>query len=248
MNKIDNIYSEYQQRVADFVFDDKVVAVFDDMIRRSVPGYGAAIAMTMVFAEQYAQDGSNCYDLGCSLGAGTLAMRKGITRRDCNVVAVDKSPAMVARCKEIVAQDIRDVPVEVVLADIQDIEIERASLVVLNYTLQFLPPNARDAMIKKIFDGMLPGGCLLLSEKIAFKDEREQKFQIDMHHNFKRLNGYSSTEISQKRKAIENVLVPDTLTKHSERLSVCGFENITLWFQCFNFMSLAAFKGKNAIQ
>ncbi|MFI4912872.1 MAG: carboxy-S-adenosyl-L-methionine synthase CmoA [Sedimentisphaeraceae bacterium JB056] len=248
MNKVDNIYSLYQERVASFVFDEKVVAVFDDMIRRSVPGYGAAIAMTMVFAEQYAQAGSNCYDLGCSLGTSTLAMRKGMTKPDCKIVAVDNSPAMIERCKEIVAQDLRDVPVEVTLGDIQDIEIERASLVVLNYTLQFLPPTARDAMIQKIFDGMLPGGCLLLSEKIAFNDEAEQKFQIDMHHNFKRLNGYSATEISQKRKSIENVLIPDTLNKHRERLEMCGFENITLWFQCFNFMSLAAFKGKDVLQ
>jgi tRNA (cmo5U34)-methyltransferase len=248
MNKTDNIYAQYQQRVADFVFDEKVVAVFDDMIRRSVPGYGAAIAMTMVFAEQYAQPGSNCYDLGCSLGAGTLAMRKGITAPDCSVIAVDNSAAMVERCREIVAQDIRDVPVEVVLADIRDIEIERASLVVLNYTLQFLPPNARDAMIRKIYDGMLPGGCLVLSEKIAFKDEKQQAFQIYMHHSFKRLNGYSTTEISQKRKAIENVLIPDTLDKHRERLEVCGFKDITMWFQCFNFMSLAAFKAKDEVQ
>lgn len=245
MNKKDNIYSEYQERIAGFVFDEKVVAVFDDMIRRSVPGYGAAIAMTMVFAEQYTQAGSNCYDLGCSLGTSTLAMRKGINKPDCRIIAVDNSQAMITRCRDIVTQDISDVPVEVVLADIQDIELEKASLVVLNYTLQFLPPLIRDTMIQKIYDSMLPGGCLVLSEKIAFRDETQQKFQIDMHHEFKRLNGYSATEISQKRKSIENVLIPDTLDKHRERLEVCGFEKTVLWFQCFNFVSLAAFKGKD---
>ncbi len=244
MNKKDNIYIEYQKKVADFVFDEKVVSVFDDMIRRSVPGYGAAIAMTMVFAEQFVQDESNCYDLGCSLGTSTFAMRKGIDKSGCRIIAVDKSQAMVNRCKELAAQDISEVPIEVICGDIRDIEIKRASLVVLNYTLQFLPPNVRDDMLKKIYAGMLPGGCLLLSEKIAFRDQWQQQFQIDMHHNFKRLNGYSKTEISQKRKAIENVLIPDTLDKHTERLEVCGFERITLWFQCFNFMSLAAFKGE----
>ncbi len=244
MNKnIDSIYAEYNERISKFVFDEKVVAVFDDMIRRSVPGYEAAVAMTMVLAEKYAQPNSNCYDLGCSLGASTLAMRKGINKEGCAIIAVDNSPAMVDRCSEIVRQDINEVPVEVVLSDIKDIEIRRASLVLLNYTLQFVPIIARDALIKKIYDGMLPGGCLVLSEKIAFSDEAEHEFQIDMHHNFKRLNGYSATEISQKRQSLENVLIPDTLNKHRERLSVCGFEKTYLWFQCFNFVSLAAFKS-----
>lgn len=243
-NKIDTIYSEYKERIAKFVFDDKVVAVFDDMIRRSVPGYAASVAMTKVFAEQYAQSASNCYDLGCSLGACTVAMRKGINKPDCRIIAVDNSEAMIQRCREIACQDISDVPVDVVLSDIRDIQIERASVVVLNYTLQFIPPMERDALIQRVFDGILPGGCLILSEKIAFSNQTQQQFQIDMHHHFKRLNGYSDTEIAQKRKAIENVLIPDTLTKHKERLSVCGFENIMLWFQCFNFVSLAAFKAK----
>ena len=247
MNKTDNIYAAYKERVAEFVFDEQVVAVFDDMIRRSVPGYGAAIAMTMVFAEQYAQAASNCYDLGCSTGASTIALRKGIKKSDCRIVSVDKSPAMIERCKEIVATDISDVPVEVVLGDIKDIEIKRASVVVLNYTLQFFPPTERDAMLKKIYDGMLPGGCLILSEKIAFRDEQQQQFQIDMHHDFKRLNGYSKTEISQKRKAIENVLIPDTLLKHQERLELCGFKRSYLWFQCFNFVSIAAFKDTDGV-
>jgi len=241
--QVDNLYAEYNERIAKFVFDDKVVAVFDDMIRRSVPGYGDSIAMSMVFAEKYVQPNSNCYDLGCSLGASTLAMRKGIKKEGCRIIAVDNSPAMANRCRDIAAQDISDVPVDVVNADIKDIAISNASLVVLNYTLQFVPPTGRDALIKKIYDGMLPGGCLLLSEKIAFSDEREQQFQIDMHHSFKRLNGYSATEISQKRTAIENVLIPDTLNKHRERLAVGGFEKTILWFQCFNFVSLAAFKS-----
>lgn len=242
-NQVDNIYAEYNERVAKFVFDQKVAAVFDDMIRRSVPGYDAAIAMTMVFAEQYVQDNSNCYDLGCSLGTSTLAMRKGINKKGCRVIAVDNSQAMVERCRDIVAGQDSEAAVDVVLCDIRDIEIRNASLVVLNYTLQFVPPAGRDILIKKIYDGMLPGGCLVLSEKIAFNDEAEQRFQIDMHHNFKRLNGYSATEISQKRAAIEDVLIPDTLNKHRERLAVCGFEKSVLWFQCFNFVSLAAFKG-----
>ena len=243
----DSIFAQYRERVADFVFDEKVVAVFDDMIRRSVPGYATVIAMTSVFAQQFAAANSRCYDLGCSLGASTLAMRRGIDKKEshkhgCRIVAVDNSQAMIDRCRQIVESDVSTVPVDFVLGNIQDIEIKNASVVVLNYTLQFLDPAHRDEMIKKIYDGLVPGGLLILSEKIKFEDAREQDFQVEMHHNFKKLNGYSDLEISQKRKSIENVLLPDTLDEHYSRLTDAGFEQCYLWFECFNFVSIAAIK------
>ncbi|MBL7214155.1 MAG: carboxy-S-adenosyl-L-methionine synthase CmoA [Phycisphaerae bacterium] len=238
----DTIYSEYRERVADFIFDEKVASVFDDMIRRSVPGYATVIAMTKVFAEHYAQADSVCYDLGCSLGASTLAMRKGIDKPGCKIIAVDNSPAMVKQCSEVIAADDSIVPVEVRLCDIQDVPIENASVVVMNFTLQFLSPDRRDAMIQKIYDGFRPGGVLLLSEKIAFADSDKQMFETDMYHEFKKLMGYSDTEVAQKRKALEKVLLPETLDAHRMRLKNAGFAKTYLWFQCFNFMSLAAFK------
>jgi len=239
----DNLYSQYRERVADFVFDDAVAAVFDDMIRRSVPGYATVIGMTKVFAEHYAQPNSVCYDLGCSLGASTLAMRKGIIHSGCGIVAVDNSAAMVKQCSEVVAMDKSDVPVEVVCADIRDVAIENASVVVMNFTLQFLAPDQRDTMIQKIYDGLRPGGVLLLSEKISFDDTDKDAFETDMHHEFKKFMGYSDLEVAQKRKSLENVLLPDTLDIHRKRLKQAGFSKTFLWFQCFNFMSLAAFKN-----
>lgn len=241
MNK-DRIYSNYRERISDFVFDEKVVSVFDDMIRRCVPGYATVIAMARVIAEKYTQANSKCYDLGCSLGASTLAMRSGISKNNCKIIAVDNSPAMVEKFRSIVDAEHSDVPVEIILSDILDIEIENASVVVMNFTLQFLAPERRDLMIKKIYDGMLEGGVFVLSEKITYQVTGEDNFQIDMHHSFKKLYGYSDLEISQKRKSLENVLIPDTLQTHQKRLAEAGFQSSYVWFRCFNFASLAAFK------
>ncbi len=241
-SNIDNIYLHYRDKVADFVFDDSVAAVFDDMIRRSVPGYATAVAMCKVFAEHFAQSDSNCYDLGCSLGASTLAMRRGIDKPNCKIIAVDNSPAMVGRARQIIAADISPVPVEVIEGDIDQLEIHNASIVVLNYTLQFFSPQKRDELVRRIFDSMLDGGALLLSEKVKFEDQKEQEFQMDMHHHFKKLNGYSDLEVSQKRKSLENVLLPDTIDGHFQRLKAAGFGESYLWFRCFNFVSIAAFK------
>ncbi len=238
----DAIYATPQEHIVDFAFDERVASVFPDMIRRSVPGYGDIIALLGLFAEQYAQQGSTLYDLGCSLGGATLSLRRRITASDCNIVAVDNAEAMVERCRENISADLSPTPVEVICGDIREVVIKNASVVVLNFTLQFLPPEERLPLLQKIHRGLLPGGVLVLSEKIRFADEESQLFEETMHLAFKRANGYSEMEISQKRQALENVLIPETLDAHRVRLAEAGFNRVEPWFQAFNFASIAAFK------
>lgn len=238
----DRIYANPLGEVAKFQFDETVVAVFPDMIQRSVPGYSTIINMIGNLAERYVVDNSSCYDLGCSLGAATLAMRHGIRARDCKIVGVDNSAAMIERCHQLIALDEASTPVELLCSDIQKVTLQQASMAVLNFTLQFIAIDDRLAMLKNIYDGLLPGGVLILSEKVAFEDQPHQQLMIDLHHNFKRANGYSDLEIAQKRSAIENVLIPETLNTHKQRLREAGFHSVDVWFQCFNFASLIAIK------
>ncbi len=237
----DQVYAK-PRMIVDFAFDESVARVFPDMIRRSVPGYESVIALTGLLAEQYARPESHCYDLGCSLGAATLAMRSRIQQAGCRIIAVDNAEAMTRRCQQHVREAGEGIEVEVVCADIQDIVIQNASVVVLNFTLQFISPEARPALIQHIYNGMCPGGALLLSEKIVFADSAEQQRMEALHIAFKKANGYSDLEISQKRSALENVLIPDTLEQHQARLRAAGFNSVDLWFRCMNFVSLLAIK------
>ena len=240
MTKPDTLYATPHASLPRFAFDEHVVEVFPDMIQRSVPGYATIIAMTGVMAGKYAQTASNCYDLGCSLGASTLAMAREIGKRDCQIIGVDNSSAMITRCEDYIA----NIPQSISLRceNIQDTQITNASVVVLNFTLQFVPAEQRAALIQTISDAMRPGGILILSEKIQFSDPHLQELNTDLHHAFKRANGYSELEVAQKRSAIEDVLIPETLAKHQQRLRDAGFSSIDVWFQCFNFASLVAIK------
>lgn len=238
----DTIYASPVDAITGFAFDERVVNVFPDMIQRSVPGYSTIIAMTGVLAERYAQPHTRCYDLGCSLGASTLAMRSHLDRRNCEIVAIDNSPAMIARCQTLIAADTHTTPVSLQLGDINDVAIENASVVVMNFTLQFIPQAQREALLRRIANNMREGGILVLSEKIRFDDAHLQQLNTDLHHAFKRAHGYSDLEIAQKRSALENVLLPETLATHRERLQHVGFANVDVWFQCFNFASLVAIK------
>ena len=235
----DRIYAEPRAEIADFAFDDRVAAVFPDMIRRSVPGYAAIIGMIGLLAEEHAQAHSRLYDLGCSLGAATAAMRARVHAEGCELVAVDNAPAMIERAREAFDSQ-PGIPVRMHCADIRDILVENASVVVLNFTLQFLPPEDRLATLARIRTGMRPGGVLVLSEKIAGTDAEQDRLLTEMHHAFKRANGYSELEISQKRSALEKVMIPETIAVHQQRLADAGFARSDLWFQCFNFVSLVA--------
>lgn len=238
----DRVYVKPQTMIVDFAFDENVARVFPDMIRRSVPGYETIIALTGLLAEQYAQPDSHCYDLGCSLGAATLAMHSRIQQPGCRIIAVDNAEAMTRRCQQHVREAGKGVDVEVICADIQNVAIHNASVVVLNFTLQFIAPERRLALLQHIYKGMQPGGALLLSEKIVFADAAEQQRMEALHIAFKKANGYSDLEISQKRSALENVLIPDTLEQHQQRLHSAGFKSVDLWFRCINFVSLLAIK------
>lgn len=251
MSERDELFSLPRQRVGDFVFDAAVAAVFPDMISRSVPGYGSILSVIEQLARRFCRPGSNVYDLGCSLGAATLLIARQ-SPQGVRVHAVDNSAAMIERLATKLAADRNSTDaavssaaarIELLEADLLETPVVNASLVVLNFTLQFIPPASRDGLLTRIFRGMLPGGCLILSEKIRFPGQLQQRWMTTLHHDFKAANGYSELEIAQKRTSLENQLIPETLADHLTRLDAAGFETVVPWFQCFNFVSILAVRG-----
>ena len=237
----DAIYS-HPQAIEPFRFDQAVAEVFPDMIQRSVPGYATIVDTIGQLVARFAQDNSQVYDLGCSLGAASLAASKYLNKENCKIIAVDNSAAMVERCRLHTKAFKALSPIEVICDDLQNITIDNASVVIMNFTLQFIAPEKRSAIIHNIFAGLRPGGILILSEKLNDQSPITQDLLIDLHHEFKRRNGYSELEISQKRSALEDVMRIETFENHQQRLQEAGFQEVSLWFKCFNFASLIAIK------
>ncbi|MEJ2611005.1 MAG: carboxy-S-adenosyl-L-methionine synthase CmoA [Candidatus Thiodiazotropha sp.] len=238
----DRIYANHHEVIADFVFDERVAKVFPDMINRSVPGYATIINMIGSLASQCVKPGTCCYDLGCSLGAASMAVASMVEHNNYYLFAVDNSMAMLTQAADRLSVGLGDTPIRLICSDVRDINIQQASMAILNFTLQFIPAEDRLQFLKRLYDGMLPDGLLVLSEKIAFSDKVSQQLFTEMYHGFKKTQGYSDLEISQKRTALENVLIPETLECHIARLQNVGFSTVEVWFQCFNFISLLAIK------
>lgn len=235
----DNLFNK-QSDIADFRFDQDVVKVFDDMVRRSVPGYDSMIQMIGLIARMYGQDDTNYYDLGSSTGAITLSIALNNKSKNNQFFAIDNSKEMVEQCEKNLHNKVDNL--QAICDDINQVKINSASIVVLNLTLQFIDVNLRSNLIKKIYDGLESGGILIISEKIHFDDAVTQNQITKLHMDFKKENGYSELEIANKRQAIENVLITETKEQHLNRLRDCGFVETSCFFQCLNFVSFLSVK------
>jgi len=243
MDKPDTLYQQ-QSVISPFQFDQQVSQVFDDMINRSVPGYQQLLDMIALLAARVIQPHSYIYDLGCSHGGVSLSIAKklGTDTRFARLIAVDNAVSMLNRLQQHIQDCAYPLSIFPFCASIQDIPIHNASLVILNFTLQFIPTQERLPLLQRIYQGMRPGAVLILSEKIHLEPPKLDQSMIELHHDFKRMNGYSELEISRKRDAIENVLIRDSLSCHQARLQTAGFSQHSLWFQQLNFCSLLAWK------
>jgi len=238
----DQIYDVSDSVVEKFCFDEKVVAVFQDMIRRSVPGYALIVSLIGVIAEKYLQKSTRFYDLGSSLGAVSLAVNAVACSRSCEVIAIDSSAAMIHQAQQNFAHIDSASNIQLIHADVCETKLAKASMVVLNFTLQFIPVENRQSLLKRIHDGLLPGGVLVLSEKIVGETAWQQECWYELHHDFKRANGYSELEVSKKRDALEGVMITEKMVTHQQRLMDVGFTRVEVVFQSLNFVTMLVFK------
>ena len=241
----DHIFSRKLETVADFRFDENVASVFSDMINRSVPGYADILRGISIFAGKYAKSGTNIYDLGCSLGGATFSVVDGIReKKDISIFSVDSSEAMIARFRQNIEKHPagNGIAIHPICSDIRDVRMSDASFIVLNFTLQFIERTDRQQIISSLYDALIPGGMLVLSEKCREDDDSMERIISGAHLDFKKRMGYSDLEISQKRAALENVMKTDRAADHLGRLRTAGFSEAAMWYRQFNFCSFIAVK------
>ena len=241
MNK-DTVFAEKKERIEPFAFNREVAAVFDDMLKRSVPLYGESIQRQAQLTAAFYQEQTRIYDLGCSHGNLGFLIAEQFGDIGFSMVGVDSSRPMIDKYQARLGQAAKSHGIDLVCGLLEDIRIEKASVVLINLTLQFLEQKKRDALIKKIYQGLLPGGILLVTEKTINKAFPLNELEQDFYRRFKRENGYSELEISQKRDALEKVLIPESPGVHKRRFLNAGFSSFDIWLKWFNFVSMIAIK------
>lgn len=226
----------------EFRFSAKVAEVFDDMLARSVPNYLQVIEMTAQLLEKQLRPGDRIFDLGSSTGNTLLQLARRLEGRELRFIGIDSSPAMVKKARLKAEAYSRQDRLEFIEADITTIALENAGAIILNYTLQFIRPMQRAEFLKRIHASLRPGGVLILSEKVICHHPGLNRNFIDLYLDFKRARGYSELEITRKREALENVLIPFSIEENRALLQGAGFGGIETFSQWFNFVSIVAVK------
>jgi len=229
-------------RPEDFEFNDRVVEVFDDMLDRSIPFYKEVIVSTARLLTTHLGQDDTIVDLGCATGSTLLELARLIPDRGLRFIGIDNSAPMLDKARLKAELYSKQGSIRFELADITAMRHRGVGAFILNYTLQFIRPIRRDQFIRSLFDGLRPGGVLILSEKIILHDKCLNREYIDIYYQFKKSRGYSELEIAKKREALENVLIPFSIEENSALLRQAGFTAVAPFFQWFNFASLIAVK------
>ncbi|WP_300366850.1 carboxy-S-adenosyl-L-methionine synthase CmoA [Hydrogenimonas sp.] len=222
-----------------FEFDEQVAAVFDDMIERSVPFYRENLDLIVQLLLRRIKPGMRIVDLGSSTGLLMIELARRC-RVDAEFIGIDNAPAMIELARKK-AQAL-DAAVAFVCEDLMAYDFSGSDIVIANYTLQFIRPVVRNNVVKKIHDSLKPGGMFVCSEKVLMEDKWLNKQIIDIYYDYKKVQGYSETEIMRKREALENVLIPYTIAENRSMLKEAGFETVDTVFQWGNFVTMIAAK------
>lgn len=227
---------------SDFHFGEEVASVFDDMVDRSVPFYGEIQRMITEMGKDYAVKGTHVYDLGCSTGTMLILLDKAVDQ-DVKFIGIDDSTEMLEKCEEKLKQTGISREYELQVADLNSkLSLSNASVVNLCLTLQFVRPLNRARLVREVYEGLNPNGCLLLTEKVLGEESLFNRQFIDYYYRLKRRRNYSDLEISQKREALENVLIPYKLEENKRLLGESGFKMIDIFFKWYNFCGIIAVK------
>ena len=242
----DEVFSNTSARASDFEFNEEVAAVFDDMLGRSIPFYMEQRLLIDEIAQKFWTKGTKIYDLGCSSATALMRLAKKMESSS-RFVGYDNSEPMLQKAREKVREEGLEGQIELKYADLnedlKDVPLDNASVVMICWTLQFIRPLRRDALIRCIYDNIVDGGALIVTEKILTNDSNMNRFFIDFYYDFKRRTGYSEEEILRKREALENVLVPYRVDENFELFRRNGFEIAETFFQWYNFAGFLCVKN-----
>lgn len=223
-------------------FNQDVTNAFDDMLQRSIPDYDIMRKAVSDIATKYVQHKTDIVDLGASRGdaVNNLIQKYGAYN---HYVLVEKSKPMLEVCKERFKGLI---DVNIVSVKEMDLRNEfppcNASVILSVLTLMFIPINYRQDILLKCYNNLLPGGALIIVEKVLGNTAELDKMMIELYHRKKVNSGYTEDSVERKSISLEGVLVPLTARWNEMLLKDVGFKYVDCFWRWMNFAGWIAVK------
>jgi tRNA (cmo5U34)-methyltransferase len=210
------------------------------MIGRSVPSYHEMVTLAVRVALEYLKPHSGVCDLGCSTATTLLKLAQS-SPYDLTLTGVDNSQAMLEQARS--KCEAFEVTMNLIEGDILTYPLPPVQSVIFSlFTLQFIRPLQREGLVKKIYDALDEDGIFIFAEKVISPNKRLDEVMINLYHEYKESAGYTKTQISQKRQALENVLVPYSVKENEQMVFNAGFSTCEILFKYNNFALFIATK------
>jgi len=244
--KRDELFRDPKTAPRRFVFDGRVAEVFDDMLPRSIPFYAEQQRLISQIGSSFWKPGTDVYDLGCSTGTA-MVNSAGWVEPPARVIGYDNSPEMLAKARQKLAAHGLQGRVEVrpgnLASDPSRLELENASVVSMCWTLQFVPRARRAAVLRWIHRGLVPGGVLIVAEKVGVQNEVLRRLSTANYYDFKKQHGYTDVEIAGKEAALQGVLRPLGIEENLRLFRRCGFRQAEMFFLRLPFAGFLCMKA-----
>lgn len=222
-------------------FDGDVTAIFDNMLRRSIPQYDVMRKAITDLSKLYAIENTKILDLGCSRGE-VISLLIGSLGGYCSYLGLDVSQPMLQAARE----RFKNYPKSLVEIRECDLRINYPtdffSVVISCLTIQFTPIEYRQKILRNIYKSLLPGGAFIFVEKVLGDTAEVNENLVKIYYDLKTDAGYSIEEIERKRLSLEGVLVPVTARWNTDLLKSTGFEAIDCFWRWMNFAGWIAIK------
>jgi tRNA (cmo5U34)-methyltransferase len=206
---------------------------FDNHIHNSIRGYSDLWNDVLALSEYFVEDNTNVVDIGCSTGKLIKQMYKQNNFSNCHYHGIEVESSFY---KQLIDED----RITYFKDTVKNFNFNNCSLVTSIFTLQFIPPKDREAILLNIYNGLNKGGAFIFSEKVFSDNPRVQEMMTFLYYDYKR-NHYSSDQILNKEAELRHLAKPSTEFEIITSCQNVGFTPHIFW-RNYNFVGFICIK------
>lgn len=216
----------------------ETVEGFDEHVSRSVPLYRESHDLVLDLLPFFVSSGpARVLDIGCSTGTFLGELGHQFKNSEIQLHGIDIAENMVASANARFGTLATFHSV-----DFLDFSETAFDAITCFYTLQFVPPRARQAFVDKVFQDLHWGGGFFMFEKVRGSDGRFQDILTDSLISFKERKGLDREQIFLKSRSLRGVLEPFSSHGYHDLLTRSGFKDIEIVLRYGPFQGLLAIK------
>jgi tRNA (cmo5U34)-methyltransferase len=189
-----------------WTFETQEIAnTFDNHVREQLPWYDMVAESVSYIIKNYLSENDTVVDIGASTGNMIDKIIPLVQERSCYITAIEKSETMFEKLKNKYANESC---IELVDADVMDIQLPKAKVYVLFLTLMFIPVQQRVKLIQTIKNKCEKGGVIIIVDKVCNHLGYFSTVLKRLTMHFKLLQGAKPEDVLIKEMSLAGIQIP----------------------------------------